>query len=289
MATCACAAAPRHMSIPATTIRTSRWCTDERGGMRFEARLRAIARDGRTRVDGDGLHVEGASEVLLLLAAATSFSGFDKSPVRDGRDEAAVVAQQLAAAAKASWEDLRRAHLSDYQRADGARRPSTSARRPRKPTCRPTSASRRWARRTRNSSELLFHYGRYLLIASSRPGTQPANLQGIWNDQMRPPWSSNYTININTEMNYWPAESANLAELHEPMLSFVARSVGHRREDRVRQLRCTRLGGAPQRGSVAAVGASRQLRRRRPGVGALDDGGTVAVAAPVGALRLRRR
>ncbi len=88
---------------------------DERGGMRFEARLRAIARDGRTRVDGDGLHVEGASEVLLLLAAATSFSGFDKSPVRDGRDEAAVVAQQLAGAAKASWEDLHRAHLSDYQ------------------------------------------------------------------------------------------------------------------------------------------------------------------------------
>ncbi len=67
----------------------------------------------------------------------------------------------------------------------------------------------------------LFDYGRYLLIASSRPGTQPANLQGIWNDQIRPPWSSNYTININTEMNYWPAESANLAELHEPMLSFV--------------------------------------------------------------------
>ncbi len=67
----------------------------------------------------------------------------------------------------------------------------------------------------------LFDYGRYLLIASSRAGTQPANLQGIWNDQVRPPWSSNYTININTEMNYWPAESANLAELHEPMLSFV--------------------------------------------------------------------
>ena len=59
---------------------------------------------------------------------------------------------------------------------------------------------------------LLFQYGRYLLIASSRPGTQPANLQGIWNDEVRPPWSSNYTININTEMNYWPAESANLAD-----------------------------------------------------------------------------
>ena len=64
---------------------------------------------------------------------------------------------------------------------------------------------------------LLFQYGRYLLIASSRPGTQAANLQGIWNDEVRPPWSSNYTVNINTEMNYWPAEPTNLAECHEPL------------------------------------------------------------------------
>ena len=69
--------------------------------------------------------------------------------------------------------------------------------------------------------ELLFQYGRYLLIASSRPGSQPANLQGIWNDELRAPWSSNYTININTEMNYWPAEGGNLAELTEPLRSFI--------------------------------------------------------------------
>jgi alpha-L-fucosidase 2 len=68
---------------------------------------------------------------------------------------------------------------------------------------------------------LLFQYGRYLLITSSRPGTQPANLQGIWNDMMRPPWSSNYTININTQMNYWLAETTNLAECHQPLLDFV--------------------------------------------------------------------
>ncbi len=121
MATCACAAAPRHMSIPATTIRDVPVVYDERGGMRFEARLRAIARDGRTRVDGDGLHVEGASEVLLLLAAATSFNGFDKSPVRDGRDEAAVVAEQLAGAAKASWEGLRPSASGRPSGPDGAR------------------------------------------------------------------------------------------------------------------------------------------------------------------------
>ena len=69
--------------------------------------------------------------------------------------------------------------------------------------------------------ELLFQYGRYLLVGSSRPGTQPANLQGIWNDHVRPPWSSNYTININAQMNYWPAETTNLAELHQPLLDFI--------------------------------------------------------------------
>jgi alpha-L-fucosidase 2 len=69
--------------------------------------------------------------------------------------------------------------------------------------------------------ELFFQFGRYLLIASSRPGSEPANLQGIWNHHLQPPWSSNYTININAQMNYWPAEPTNLAELHEPMLRFV--------------------------------------------------------------------
>ena len=71
--------------------------------------------------------------------------------------------------------------------------------------------------------ELLFHYGRYLMIASSRPGTQPANLQGIWNEETRAPWSSNYTLNINAEMNYWPAETCNMAEMHEPLIDFIGR------------------------------------------------------------------
>ncbi|HEX6766057.1 MAG TPA: hypothetical protein VF103_11280, partial [Polyangiaceae bacterium] len=77
---------------------------------------------------------------------------------------------------------------------------------------------------------LFFQYGRYLLIASSRPGTEPANLQGIWNPHLRPPWSSNYTININTQMNYWPAEVTNLAECHEPLLRFVTELAENGRE-----------------------------------------------------------
>jgi alpha-L-fucosidase 2 len=190
------------------------------GGMRFEARLRAVVRDGRTRVDRDGLHVESASEVLLLLATATSFNGFDKSPVLDGRDEAAIVAHQLAKAASESWARLRDAHIADHQAL--MRRVTFEIGATTAKTDLPTDE--RIATLGASDPQLvrmLFDYGRYLLIASSRPGTQPANLQGIWNDQVRPPWSSNYTININTEMNYWPAESANLAELHEPMLSLV--------------------------------------------------------------------
>src|SRR6202011_3838253 len=70
-------------------------------------------------------------------------------------------------------------------------------------------------------AELYFQYGRYLLLASSRPGRQPANLQGIWNDSMTPPWECKYTININTEMNYWPAETTNLSELVEPLVAMV--------------------------------------------------------------------
>ena len=95
---------------------------------------------------------------------------------------------------------------------------------------RPTSASTPRGAKDLQLVSLFFQYGRYLLIASSRPGTQPANLQGIWNDQTRPPWSSNYTININAQMNYWPAEPTNLAELHEPFIDFIERVAvnGHR-------------------------------------------------------------
>ena len=107
---------------------------------------------------------------------------------------------------------------------------------------------------------LYFQYGRYLLIASSRPGTQPANLQGIWNEQIRPPWSSNWTANINVQMNYWPAETCNLAECHEPLFELIGGLSKTGAEDRRGQLRLPGLGFPPQRGSLAAIGASRGLR-----------------------------
>ena len=83
--------------------------------------------------------------------------------------------------------------------------------------------------------ELYYQFGRYLLISSSRPGTQPANLQGIWNPQLYPPWDSKYTVNINTEMNYWPAEPTNLAELHQPLFDLI-REVSETGSDAARQM-----------------------------------------------------
>jgi alpha-L-fucosidase 2 len=192
-------------------------------GMRFEVHLEIRADGGSVKGEGVMLRVERANTVTLLLSAGTSFNGFDKSPSREGRDAAAITRAPLAAAQARTYEDLLARHLADHQALyrrvalDLGEAPGTRE-------LRTVDRLKRFARGEPDPglSTLLFNYGRYLLIASSRPGGQPANLQGLWNDLIRPPWSSNYTININTQMNYWPAEVANLAECHEPLFSFIA-------------------------------------------------------------------
>ena len=187
-------------------------------GMRFEAHL-AVLTDGQRSVDYDGLHVAGASEATLLVAMATSFGGYD-TPATSGRDARAAAASSLAAAVARPWHDLRQAHVQDHRTlfdrmsldlGEAAQPPDLTT-------------DRRIATLGAGDPglvELLFQYGRYLLIACSRPGTQAANLQGLWNEEVRAPWSANYTININTQMNYWPAETTGLSELHEPLLAMV--------------------------------------------------------------------
>ncbi|WP_157898921.1 glycosyl hydrolase family 95 catalytic domain-containing protein [Luteitalea pratensis] len=192
---------------------------DDRG-LHFEARL-AIVTDGHVTSAADGLQVVDASQATLLVAMATSFAGPTRSGVTDGRDPAAVTTTQLTSARAHAWEVLQARQREDHVRLMsrvtidlGASTPAAvsrplDVRLADGPADDPTLAT------------LLFQYGRYLLIACSRPGTQPANLQGLWNDQVRAPWSSNYTVNINTEMNYWPAEPANLAECHQPLLEMI--------------------------------------------------------------------
>ena len=189
-------------------------------GMFFEARL-AVQTDGKVLADGGRVRVEGATEAVILLSAGSSFNGYDRSPSRDGVDPAVRTTRELAAAAAQPFATLRERHVRDYQAlfkrvalhlgGDPAR------------TKLPTDARIAAFRDTNDPAlaALCFQFGRYLLIAGSRPGTQPLNLQGLWNDQVIPPWASGYTININTQMNYWPAEVANLSETHEPLFQLL--------------------------------------------------------------------
>lgn len=188
--------------------------------MTFEGRLAVNAKDGSVSIDQDGIHVRNATDVTIYVSAATSFNGFDRSPGKEGKIPSEAASAHLTRALGSSYEELRSVHIDDY-RSLFARVELQLGERI-SPADMPTD--RRIAEYGASDPslvELLFQYGRYLMISSSRPGTQPANLQGIWNKEIRPPWSSNYTLNINAEMNYWPAELCNLSECHQPFLDFI--------------------------------------------------------------------
>ena len=200
---------------------------DDQDGMRFEIHLLAKTDDGTLRADPTGLHVSQASAVTLLISAATSYNGYDKSPGREGLDPAHIANGYLDHAANQSFSTLLERHVNDHQalfnRVTLDLGDNEMISRPTDERLRRYHANKGNATISPDSQleALLFQYGRYLLIASSRPGTQPANLQGIWNEMVRPPWSSNWTININTQMNYWLAESTNLSECHQPLFDLI--------------------------------------------------------------------
>jgi alpha-L-fucosidase 2 len=179
-------------------------------GLAFAVRIAVEAPGGRVAADERGLHVADAAAVTLRLAAATSFRG---------RDPEAACAEALRAAR--TYDELLARHVADHRSLfRRVRLDLGSADRSGLPTDERLAAVRAGAVDP-GLVAAYFQYGRYLLVASSRPGTQPANLQGIWNDEVLPAWGSKYTININTEMNYWPAEVANLAECHEPLFDLI--------------------------------------------------------------------
>ena len=196
--------------------------TENGRGMRFCALVRAALVGGSVTSDGSVLTITQADSVTLSLTAATSFQGFDQAPRRDGKDCAALAAARMDAVAAKTFDAVYDAHLRDYQPL--FRRVDLNLGDPESKSGLPTD-QRLHALQAGAADPALealyFQYGRYLLIASSRPGTQPANLQGIWNQEMRPPWSSNFTVNINTQMNYWPAEATNLAELTAPLFDLI--------------------------------------------------------------------
>jgi alpha-L-fucosidase 2 len=193
--------------------------TIQTDGLRFESRLRVLADGGKVTATDQGIVVENAGAVTLVLAAATSFKNFQDI----GGDPAAACEGSLSKATGKSFNALLAAHVADHRRL--FRRVSLDLGAG-EPANLPTDERLKRAKTTGLATDpglaaLHFQYGRYLLIASSRPGTQPANLQGIWNELLDPPWGSKYTTNINLEMNYWPAELTNLSECHEPLFDLI--------------------------------------------------------------------
>ena len=192
-------------------------------GMRFQLLIKAIAKDGMIETDAAAINVKNATELTLLLSAATSFNGYDKCPDKEGKNEQQIAADFLAKAAAKPYSILLKNHLVDFHKYFNRVSLTLNKEVPAKANL-PTDE--RLEAYTNGSADagleaLYFQYGRYLLIASSRTTGAPANLQGIWNKELRPPWSSNYTSNINVQMNYWPAEVTNLSEMHQPLFDLI--------------------------------------------------------------------
>lgn len=190
-------------------------------GMFFETRVEVLFTDGGVERENGRLRIKSAQESVIAIGTNTSFNGAKKSPSREGKDPAQRLDQTFAKLKQnANYESLRIEHVIDYQKLfstcslDLASSESISE--------IPTRLLTTKAANNPRFAALMFQYGRYLLIASSRLGTEAANLQGLWSSERIPPWSSNYTLNINAQMNYWPAEVTGLSECHEPLLRLTS-------------------------------------------------------------------
>ncbi|MBP3703991.1 MAG: glycoside hydrolase family 95 protein [Clostridia bacterium] len=192
---------------------------DDERGIGFRGGLK-IESDGKVTADGDTLKVQNATAATLYFTICTSYNGFDKSPYLEGKEYKNTCVNTLNNAAALGYEALKAAHVEDYRSyydrvslhlcEDSALSPTNER-----------LASFHDSEEDTALYELLFNFGRYLLIASSRAGSQATNLQGIWNNSTKPAWNSNYTININTEMNYWPVLMCNMPELMSPLVDLV--------------------------------------------------------------------
>ena len=195
--------------------RDARHDQERLAGVKFQAVL-LVTQEGGRIASGNGLWIEGANSVTLFIAASTSFKPRD-------------IEHDLLAA-KRPYAELKAGHIADYQRLFNRVNLSLgTAPAPDLPTDERLKRVADGAEDLR-LVEQYFQFGRYLLISCSRPGSMAATLQGLWNDKLDPSWDSKYTININTEMNYWPAEVTNLSELHEPLFDLIdlARPDGRR-------------------------------------------------------------
>lgn len=194
---------------------------DPKKGTRFSTNIKIQSSTGKITTTDSTISLSDATEATIYVSMATSFNGFDKDPATKGLDNVAIATSQLATASQTGWTEIKKHHVKDYQnffkrvQLKLANKDTVNL---------PTD--RRLKRYATGAPDpyletLYFQYGRYLLISSSRTTAVPANLQGLWNPYIQPPWSSNYTMNINAEENYWLAENSNLSEMHQPFLQFI--------------------------------------------------------------------
>jgi alpha-L-fucosidase 2 len=192
-------------------------------GMRFALVVKAVNKDGNVSSDTSGISIRNASEIILYLSAATSFNGFDKCPDKDGKNEVTIAKNHMTKAIAKSYSALLAAHLNDFHKYFNRVSLQLNSGKGSK-TDLPTDERIEAYNKSGEDpglEALYFQYGRYLLISSSRTPGVPANLQGIWSKELRAPWSSNYTTNINVQMNYWPAEAGNLSEMTQPLFDLI--------------------------------------------------------------------
>lgn len=186
------------------------------GKVRFQSIADIEAKGGTVSAVDSTVEVSNADEVTIRISMATNFKRYDDI----SGDEQSLARDYLSQSEKKSYSEILENHKADYQNYfNRVALDLGSTKAANKPTDERIADFARGV--DPELVELYFQFGRYLLISSSRPGTQPANLQGIWNQQMSPPWDSKYTLNINAEMNYWPAQLTNLGEMHEPLIQMV--------------------------------------------------------------------
>lgn len=187
--------------------------------MAYESQIQVLNENGSLTSEGSVIKVSEADAVTIIVAAGTDYAS--EYPLYKGEDPHNAVTQRVKSAAKKSYEQLKQTHISDYQALFNRVELDLGQTLPEIPTNQLLAAYGGGGAGDRYLEALYFQFGRYLLISSSRPGSLPANLQGVWNNSNNPPWAADYHVNINLEMNYWPAEVTNLSETFEPLHDFI--------------------------------------------------------------------
>ena len=216
-------------------------CDSIKGAIKFQVQVKIITEGGSVSAANNNISVNNADDATLYISIASGFKNYN-----DISDNAAERANAyLQNSLKKNYQQALKDHIADYQNyfnrvnlnlgvTDSVKNPTDIRIKQFAQGNDPQLAA------------LYFQYGRYLLISSSRPGGQPANLQGIWNDQLYPPWDSKYTVNINTEMNYWPSEITNLSEMNEPLIQMTKDLSKTGRQTARDMYGARRLGTSPQ-------------------------------------------